>query len=150
MVMMASPSLASKCSAAMAKPSLPLKLLLWVFIAVNLPASSIQNEDDDEATNKTWVLTPKVFESDVTHILNSLLDGYDNKLRPDIGVKPTVIHTDMFVNSIGPVNAINMRGESIEIQRVLLFSGSDSMSCSRTLQQRTGFLSPRCPTALVV
>ncbi|MEQ2276052.1 Gamma-aminobutyric acid receptor subunit gamma-2, partial [Xenotaenia resolanae] len=23
-------------------------------------------------------------------------------------VKPTVIHTDMFVNSIGPVNAINM------------------------------------------
>uniref|UniRef100_A0A8C2Q1A9 Gamma-aminobutyric acid (GABA) A receptor, gamma 2 n=1 Tax=Cyprinus carpio TaxID=7962 RepID=A0A8C2Q1A9_CYPCA len=64
--------------------------------------------DDDEVTNKTWVLTPKVYESDVTHILNSLLDGYDNKLRPDIGVKPTVIHTDMFVNSIGPVNAINM------------------------------------------
>ncbi|TRY85570.1 hypothetical protein DNTS_020381 [Danionella cerebrum] len=70
---------------------------------------SVQLEsDDDEVTNKTWVLTPKVYESDVTHILNSLLDGYDNKLRPDIGVKPTVIHTDMFVNSIGPVNAINM------------------------------------------
>uniref|UniRef100_A0A673AP06 Gamma-aminobutyric acid receptor subunit gamma-2 n=1 Tax=Sphaeramia orbicularis TaxID=375764 RepID=A0A673AP06_9TELE len=65
-------------------------------------------DDDDEVSNKTWVLTPKVYESDVTHILNSLLDGYDNKLRPDIGVKPTVIHTDMFVNSIGPVNAINM------------------------------------------
>lgn len=26
-------------------------------------------------------------------------------------VKPTVIHTDMFVNSIGPVNAINMVSE---------------------------------------
>lgn len=48
--------------------------------------SSLQSEnDDDEVTNKTWVLTPKVYESDVTHILNSLLDGYDNKLRPDIG-----------------------------------------------------------------
>ncbi|TWW75141.1 Gamma-aminobutyric acid receptor subunit gamma-2 GABA(A) receptor subunit gamma-2 [Takifugu flavidus] len=70
--------------------------------------SSFQSDDDDEVSNKTWVLTPKVYESDVTHILNSLLDGYDNKLRPDIGVKPTVIHTDMFVNSIGPVNAINM------------------------------------------
>ena len=23
-------------------------------------------------------------------------------------VKPTLIHTDMYVNSIGPVNAINM------------------------------------------
>uniref|UniRef100_A0A8P4KLA7 Gamma-aminobutyric acid receptor subunit gamma-3 n=1 Tax=Dicentrarchus labrax TaxID=13489 RepID=A0A8P4KLA7_DICLA len=108
MVMMASPNLASKCSTAMAKPSLPLKLFLWVFIVVNLPTSSFQTDDDDEVSNKTWVLTPKVYESDVTHILNSLLDGYDNKLRPDIGVKPTVIHTDMFVNSIGPVNAINM------------------------------------------
>ncbi|KAF3705617.1 Gamma-aminobutyric acid receptor subunit gamma-2 GABA(A) receptor subunit gamma-2 Precursor [Channa argus] len=92
----------------MAKPSLPWKLFLWVFIAANLPTSSFQSDDDDEVSNKTWVLTPKVYESDVTHILNSLLDGYDNKLRPDIGVKPTVIHTDMFVNSIGPVNAINM------------------------------------------
>eukprot|EP00064_Thunnus_orientalis_P007444 superscaffoldBa00000828_g7464 len=69
----------------MAKPSLPLKLFLWVFIAVNLPTSSFQTDDDDEVSNKTWVLTPKVYESDVTHILNSLLDGYDNKLRPDIG-----------------------------------------------------------------
>lgn len=28
-------------------------------------------------------------------------------------VKPTVIHTDMFVNSIGPVNAINMVSTTI-------------------------------------
>ncbi|KAH0629668.1 hypothetical protein JD844_011911 [Phrynosoma platyrhinos] len=73
--------------------------------------SSSQKSDDDYedyTTNKTWVLTPKVHESDVTLILNGLLEGYDNKLRPDIGVQPTVIHTDMYVNSIGPVNAINM------------------------------------------
>lgn len=50
-----------------------------------LHLSSFQSDDDDEVTNKTWVLTPKVYESDVTHILNGLLDGYDNKLRPDIG-----------------------------------------------------------------
>ncbi|EMP24724.1 Gamma-aminobutyric acid receptor subunit gamma-2 [Chelonia mydas] len=72
--------------------------------------SSQKGDDDyeDYTSNKTWVLTPKVHESDVTLILNGLLEGYDNKLRPDIGVKPTVIHTDMYVNSIGPVNAINM------------------------------------------
>ncbi|KAG9351307.1 hypothetical protein JZ751_022552, partial [Albula glossodonta] len=98
-----------KCSTAMAKPTHSVKIILWVFLIANLPTRSLQLEnDDDEMPNKTWVLTPKVYESDVTHILNSLLDGYDNKLRPDIGVKPTVIHTDMFVNSIGPVNAINM------------------------------------------
>uniref|UniRef100_A0A8D2IZ03 Gamma-aminobutyric acid type A receptor gamma2 subunit n=1 Tax=Varanus komodoensis TaxID=61221 RepID=A0A8D2IZ03_VARKO len=76
----------------------------------NLMFSSQKSDDDyeDYTTNKTWVLTPKVHESDVTLILNGLLEGYDNKLRPDIGVQPTVIHTDMYVNSIGPVNAINM------------------------------------------
>ncbi|KAG7259529.1 LOW QUALITY PROTEIN: hypothetical protein CRUP_014871 [Coryphaenoides rupestris] len=111
----------SECWAAMAKRSPRLKLFVWVFVFLSLPTSDEDDEaanktwvltpksdEDDEAANKTWVLTPKVYESDVTHILNSLLHGYDNKLRPDIGVKPTVIHTDMFVNSIGPVNAINM------------------------------------------
>ncbi|KAI2540018.1 gamma-aminobutyric acid type A receptor subunit gamma2, partial [Homo sapiens] len=75
------------------------------------PRFTSQKSDDDYedyASNKTWVLTPKVPEGDVTVILNNLLEGYDNKLRPDIGVKPTLIHTDMYVNSIGPVNAINM------------------------------------------
>lgn len=55
------------------------------FLSPPPPHSSFQTDDDDEVSNKTWVLTPKVYESDVTHILNSLLDGYDNKLRPDIG-----------------------------------------------------------------
>lgn len=58
------------------------------------PRSSFQSDDDDEVSNKTWVLTPKVYESDVTHILNSLLDGYDNKLRPDIGGGSPILPTD--------------------------------------------------------
>ncbi|ELK33624.1 Gamma-aminobutyric acid receptor subunit gamma-1 [Myotis davidii] len=67
------------------------------------------DEDDEDLTvNKTWVLAPKIHEGDITQILNSLLQGYDNKLRPDIGVRPTVIETDIYVNSIGPVDPINM------------------------------------------
>lgn len=58
---------------------------MHLFLALSARHSSFQTDDDDEVSNKTWVLTPKVYESDVTHILNSLLDGYDNKLRPDIG-----------------------------------------------------------------
>lgn len=51
--------------------------------------SSKQEEEDyeDVPINKTWVLSPKVYESDTTLILNKLLQGYDNKLRPDIGGK---------------------------------------------------------------
>uniref|UniRef100_A0A4W3IS30 Gamma-aminobutyric acid type A receptor subunit gamma1 n=1 Tax=Callorhinchus milii TaxID=7868 RepID=A0A4W3IS30_CALMI len=72
-------------------------------------ANKVEDEDyEDTALNKTWVLAPRVHESDVTNILNTLLKGYDNKLRPDMGVRPTVIETDIYVNSIGPVDAINM------------------------------------------
>uniref|UniRef100_A0A674BN83 Gamma-aminobutyric acid type A receptor subunit gamma1 n=1 Tax=Salmo trutta TaxID=8032 RepID=A0A674BN83_SALTR len=48
--------------------------------------STKEDEDyEDVPINKTWVLSPEVYESDVTLILNRLLQGYDNKLRPDIG-----------------------------------------------------------------
>ncbi|NXK50480.1 GBRG1 protein, partial [Chauna torquata] len=72
-------------------------------------ADKADDEDDEDLTvNKTWVLAPKIHGGDVTHILDSLLQGYDNKLRPDIGVRTTVIETDVYVNSIGPVDPINM------------------------------------------
>ncbi|XP_054424061.1 gamma-aminobutyric acid receptor subunit gamma-2 isoform X2 [Pteronotus mesoamericanus] len=93
-------------------PVFSQKMTAWILLLLTLcPSLTSQKSDDDYedyASNKTWVLTPKVPEGDVTVILNNLLEGYDNKLRPDIGVKPTLIHTDMYVNSIGPVNAINM------------------------------------------
>uniref|UniRef100_A0A8C3R7A6 Gamma-aminobutyric acid receptor subunit gamma-3 n=1 Tax=Cyanoderma ruficeps TaxID=181631 RepID=A0A8C3R7A6_9PASS len=59
-------------------------------------------------TNQNWVLAPKTQDTDVTLILNKLLREYDKKLRPDIGIKPTVIDVDIYVNSIGPVSSINM------------------------------------------
>lgn len=71
--------------------------LLHIFFSSLLIRSSLQNDDDDEVSNKTWVLTPKVYESDVTHILNSLLDGYDNKLRPDIGGKEGFFLSPIFM-----------------------------------------------------
>nr|XP_020455043.1 gamma-aminobutyric acid receptor subunit gamma-1-like isoform X4 [Monopterus albus] len=72
------------------------------------PSKQEEEDYEDVPINKTWVLSPKVHESDVTLILNKLLQGYDNKLRPDIGVRPTVIETAVYVNSIGPVDPINM------------------------------------------
>ncbi|XP_032993556.1 gamma-aminobutyric acid receptor subunit gamma-4 isoform X1 [Lacerta agilis] len=79
------------------------------------PASRTRAESTEEYdydylsnTNKTWVLTPKAQETDATQILNSLLQNYDNKLRPDISIKPTFIDVDIYVNSIGPVSVIHM------------------------------------------
>uniref|UniRef100_A0A8D2MT46 Gamma-aminobutyric acid type A receptor subunit gamma3 n=1 Tax=Zonotrichia albicollis TaxID=44394 RepID=A0A8D2MT46_ZONAL len=66
------------------------------------------DEYEDGTTNQNWVLAPKTQDTDVTLILNKLLREYDKKLRPDIGIKPTVIDVDIYVNSIGPVSSINM------------------------------------------
>ncbi|XP_012495343.1 PREDICTED: gamma-aminobutyric acid receptor subunit gamma-1 [Propithecus coquereli] len=85
--------------------------LMFLLLTLHLGncVDKADDEDDEDLTvNKTWVLAPKIHEGDITQILNSLLQGYDNKLRPDIGVRPTVIETDVYVNSIGPVDPINM------------------------------------------
>uniref|UniRef100_A0A5F9CT69 Gamma-aminobutyric acid receptor subunit gamma-2 n=1 Tax=Oryctolagus cuniculus TaxID=9986 RepID=A0A5F9CT69_RABIT len=109
---MSSPNIWNTGSSVYSTPVFSRKMTTWILLMLSLyPGFTSQKSDDDYedyASNKTWVLTPKVPEGDVTVILNNLLEGYDNKLRPDIGVKPTLIHTDMYVNSIGPVNAINM------------------------------------------
>ncbi|XP_039244773.1 gamma-aminobutyric acid receptor subunit gamma-3 isoform X2 [Pipra filicauda] len=85
---------------------LPLFFLLSVFHACSRKVE--EDEYEDGTTNQKWVLAPKTQDTDVTLILNKLLREYDKKLRPDIGIKPTVIDVDIYVNSIGPVSSINM------------------------------------------
>nr|XP_021143517.1 gamma-aminobutyric acid receptor subunit gamma-3 [Columba livia] len=85
---------------------LPVFFLLSVFHACSRKVE--EDEYEDGATNQKWVLAPKTQDTDVTLILNKLLREYDKKLRPDIGIKPTVIDVDIYVNSIGPVSSINM------------------------------------------
>ncbi|XP_019729413.1 gamma-aminobutyric acid receptor subunit alpha-5-like [Hippocampus comes] len=43
-----------------------------------------------------------------TRILDGLLDGYDNRLRPGLGENVTEIKTDIFVTSFGPVSDTEM------------------------------------------
>ncbi|XP_077199542.1 gamma-aminobutyric acid receptor subunit gamma-3 isoform X3 [Paroedura picta] len=86
-------------------------LLAAVFLLSACQAGSRKVEEDDfedVTTNQKWVMSPKAHDTDVTQLLNQLLSEYDKKLRPDIGMKPTVIDVDIYVNSIGPVSSINM------------------------------------------
>ncbi|KAJ6668093.1 hypothetical protein lerEdw1_016416 [Lerista edwardsae] len=43
-----------------------------------------------------------------TRILDRLLDGYDNRLRPGLGERVTAVKTDIFVTSFGPVSDHDM------------------------------------------
>lgn len=68
-----------------------MKYLLCNVLFELFSVDKADDEDDEDLTmNKTWVLAPKIHEGDITQILNSLLQGYDNKLRPDIGGKSDV------------------------------------------------------------
>uniref|UniRef100_A0A3Q3K758 Neurotransmitter-gated ion-channel ligand-binding domain-containing protein n=1 Tax=Monopterus albus TaxID=43700 RepID=A0A3Q3K758_MONAL len=58
-----------------------------------------QNGMTDEQKDNTTVFTK---------ILDSLLDGYDNRLRPGLGERVTEVKTDIFVTSIGPVSDHDM------------------------------------------
>ncbi|XP_076130679.1 gamma-aminobutyric acid receptor subunit alpha-1 isoform X2 [Alosa pseudoharengus] len=61
--------------------------------------SSGTNGVTDEQKDNTTVFT---------RILDSLLDGYDNRLRPGLGERVTEVKTDIFVTSIGPVSDHDM------------------------------------------
>ncbi|XP_019384986.1 PREDICTED: gamma-aminobutyric acid receptor subunit gamma-3-like [Crocodylus porosus] len=99
------------------------KLLVAFFLLSVFQACSRKVEEDeyeDVTANQKWVLAPKTQDTDVTLILNKLLREYDKKLRPDIGIKPTVIDVDIYVNSIGPVSSINMCEERTRTEKLLI------------------------------
>ncbi|XP_032366781.1 gamma-aminobutyric acid receptor subunit alpha-2 isoform X1 [Etheostoma spectabile] len=78
-------------------PLLPICLLaltaLWKTRSVNADATS-----DAFKTNITLF----------TRILDSLLDGYDNRLRPGLGDRITEVKTNIYVTSFGPVSDTDM------------------------------------------
>ncbi|KTG43182.1 hypothetical protein cypCar_00013539 [Cyprinus carpio] len=76
----------------------------WLWIWACLLVSSVlagksSSQSADEQKDNTTVFT---------RILDSLLDGYDNRLRPGLGERVTEVKTDIFVTSIGPVSDHDM------------------------------------------
>ncbi|XP_058521356.1 gamma-aminobutyric acid receptor subunit alpha-5 [Ochotona princeps] len=81
-----------------------IKNLLLFCISMNLsshlgfsqmPTISVKDETNDNIT---------IF----TRILDGLLDGYDNRLRPGLGERITQVRTDIYVTSFGPVSDTEM------------------------------------------
>nr|XP_020474898.1 gamma-aminobutyric acid receptor subunit alpha-4-like isoform X2 [Monopterus albus] len=50
----------------------------------------------------------KIHSDNITRILDQLLNGYDNRLRPGSGGGITEVKTDIFVTSFGPVSDVEM------------------------------------------
>ncbi|KAG5262136.1 hypothetical protein AALO_G00292600 [Alosa alosa] len=82
-------------------PSRILASMLLLFVTCQTSFSDTTEEPLKEAEANDNIT---IF----TRILDGLLDGYDNRLRPGLGEKVTEIKTDIFVTSFGPVSDTEM------------------------------------------
>ncbi|XP_027462659.1 gamma-aminobutyric acid receptor subunit alpha-1 isoform X2 [Callorhinus ursinus] len=81
-------------------PGLSDYLWAWTLLLSTLTGRSYgQPSLQDELKDNTTVFT---------RILDRLLDGYDNRLRPGLGERVTEVKTDIFVTSFGPVSDHDM------------------------------------------
>ncbi|XP_040831641.1 gamma-aminobutyric acid receptor subunit alpha-6 isoform X1 [Ochotona curzoniae] len=75
----------------MASPLTWLCILLWLGNAIG--------KLEDEGN---------LYSENISRILDSLLEGYDNRLRPGFGGAVTEVKTDIYVTSFGPVSDVEM------------------------------------------
>ncbi|XP_031754593.1 gamma-aminobutyric acid receptor subunit alpha-6 [Xenopus tropicalis] len=54
------------------------------------------------------ITAANLHSENITRILDRLLDGYDNRLRPSFGGPVTEVKTDIYVTSFGPVSDVDM------------------------------------------
>ncbi|XP_072256814.1 gamma-aminobutyric acid receptor subunit alpha-6 isoform X2 [Pyxicephalus adspersus] len=55
-----------------------------------------------------YTVYDNLYSENITRILDRLLDGYDNRLRPGFGGPVTEVKTDIYVTSFGPVSDVEM------------------------------------------
>ncbi|KAG8439088.1 hypothetical protein GDO86_005338 [Hymenochirus boettgeri] len=55
-----------------------------------------------------YITDGNTHSENITRILDRLLDGYDNRLRPGFGGPVTEVKTDIYVTSFGPVSDVDM------------------------------------------
>ncbi|KAL1780367.1 gamma-aminobutyric acid receptor subunit alpha-6 isoform X1 [Sigmodon hispidus] len=72
-------------------------LLPWFSIILWLDNAQAQLEDEGN-----------FYSENVSRILDNLLEGYDNRLRPGFGGAVTEVKTDIYVTSFGPVSDVEM------------------------------------------
>uniref|UniRef100_A0A6P7FJ33 Gamma-aminobutyric acid receptor subunit alpha-5-like n=1 Tax=Diabrotica virgifera virgifera TaxID=50390 RepID=A0A6P7FJ33_DIAVI len=56
----------------------------------------------------TGTLSQQNNHKNISLLLDNLLRGYDNSIRPDFGGPPTIIEVDIMVRSMGPISEIDM------------------------------------------
>ncbi|XP_077296624.1 gamma-aminobutyric acid type A receptor subunit Grd [Arctopsyche grandis] len=61
-----------------------------------------------QCQSKSTSLTQMNDHKNISELLDGLLRGYDNSVRPDFGGPPAVIEVDIMVRSMGPISEVDM------------------------------------------
>ncbi|XP_034288791.1 gamma-aminobutyric acid receptor subunit alpha-2 isoform X1 [Pantherophis guttatus] len=87
-------------TAALKRKKIPY-IMQWllIFLICFSARSALADPNEDEAKNNITIFT---------RILDRLLDGYDNRLRPGLGDSTTEVFTNIYVTSFGPVSDTDM------------------------------------------
>ncbi|TRY60513.1 hypothetical protein DNTS_001483, partial [Danionella cerebrum] len=75
------------------------------------PGVILDLSEEDHFYSELGVSGSDAFKNNITlftRILDRLLDGYDNRLRPGLGDRVTEVKTDIYVTSFGPVSDTDM------------------------------------------
>ncbi|XP_060531978.1 gamma-aminobutyric acid receptor alpha-like isoform X2 [Cylas formicarius] len=116
-------------------PSFPLGL---TFVFISLKCSS------SVSLTKLNRIPQRNNHQNISSLLDNLLRGYDNSIRPDFGGPPAVVEVDIMVRSMGPISEVDMT-YSMDcyfrqswIDRRLSFSGdeNDTLALSITMLKR--------------
>lgn len=57
--------------------------------------------------------------SNISDLLDNLLRGYDNSIRPDFGGPPATVEVDIMVRSMGPISEVDMVSHSFCSSRAM-------------------------------
>ncbi|KAH8405009.1 hypothetical protein KR222_003140 [Zaprionus bogoriensis] len=88
---------------------------IGIGVGVGVMAGSIKGRGDahrlDEigagSLTRSW-LTQSNNHANISELLDNLLRGYDNSIRPDFGGPPATIEVDIMVRSMGPISEVDM------------------------------------------
>ncbi|XP_058788997.1 gamma-aminobutyric acid receptor alpha-like isoform X7 [Phymastichus coffea] len=79
----------------------------------------------------------------VSELLDNLLRGYDNSVRPDLGGPPAVVEVDIMVRSMGPISEVDMTysmdcyfRQSWVDRRLAFAGGKETLALSISMLQR--------------
>ncbi|XP_034108776.1 gamma-aminobutyric acid receptor alpha-like [Drosophila albomicans] len=91
---------------------------------------------------RSW-LTQSNNHANISELLDNLLRGYDNSIRPDFGGPPATIEVDIMVRSMGPISEVDMTysmdcyfRQSWVDKRLAFEGGQDTLALSVSMLAR--------------